>query len=94
MGLIVEPFDEIQVWIKGTGACLWGEIVPVVHPEGALVINVTVEPLPDTIRLVEPLVRVHAYHRQHKLGRHAMVVIPKDVIDVIFGDDRHFDQHG
>lgn len=94
MGLVIEPFDEIQVWIKGTGCCLWGSVSPVTHPEGAICMIVTVEPLPETIRLVEPLVRVQPSYRQHRLGRHAQVAIPKDVIDVIFGDDRHFAEHG
>ena len=94
MGLVIEPFDEIQVWFKGTGACLWVSVSPVTHPAGSIVGIVTTEPCPSTIALVDPLIKVAPTYRNHKLGRNATVVIPRDVIEVIFGDDRHFEEHG
>jgi hypothetical protein len=89
--LKIEPGDDIQVWVKG-GYPLWGNVAPVTHPEGAIVMTINTEPLPDTreacIR-AGVLVDGKTPRRSQLLTRGAMVTIPKDVIDTIFGDARH-----
>ena len=85
---------EKQVFISGTGCCLWGDVHPVERHDGGLVMTVTVEPLPDTSALVElfgvktisPAYR-NGRTPQARIARGAIVAIPGPSIDVIFDDD-------
>jgi hypothetical protein len=80
---------ELQVFIVGTGACLWGTKLGLDHPAGALVLCLTVEPLDSTRDLVlEAGVRVRRSLRTgDRLTRGAIVVIPRDLIDVVYEDE-------
>lgn len=81
--------SEIQVFVRGTGACLWGSRVGVDHPEGAEVLTLTVTPLDSTRRLVlDAGVKVQRTLRTGKdLVRGATVVIPRNLIDVVYEDE-------
>lgn len=95
--MTIEPFDEIQVFVLGTGCCFWGRILPTCRRAssrgvcGGVVLELTVEPLPDTVTRARqagvtfgdgPLT-------PPLIGR--QVKIPDRLVDVIFGSEaRHF----
>ena len=98
MGLRIEPFDEIQVFVVGTGCCLWGRIQPTCRfarnkgALGGITLELTVEPLEDTVHNLRKagVWRLSATHPR----RGSIVHIPQRLVDVVFGDDRHFAAHG
>ena len=88
--LVIEPYDEIQVFIKGTGCCLWGRIQPE-SEDGKYMLQVTVQPLPSTIAELRS-VGIDVQPFRPVIGQN--VTIPARLVDVVFGDDRHFAAHG
>lgn len=88
--LVIEPFDEIQIWIKETGCCLWGRIQP--ESCGGITLELTVEPLADTVRAMRKVGVWRLSPTFPRIGH--KVHIPQRLVDVVFGDDRHFATHG
>lgn len=81
----VELFDDIQVFIKGTGCALWGKVQPE-SADGGYVLEITVEPRDDTIAEIRAA-GIDLQPVRPVVGRH--VTIPASLVDVVFGDDRH-----
>lgn len=98
MGLVIEPYDEIQVFIVGTGDCLWGRIQPesrFYRNKGALggiTLELTVEPLADTVHRLRAAGVWRLSPTSPRIGH--KVHIPQRLVDTVFGDDRHFATHG
>lgn len=86
----IEAFDEIQVFVKGTGMCLWGRILPNTDESGYK-LALTVWPLRETVDVL----RTHGV--EFRYGMNVMPLldangtiahVPSDVVDVVFGDNR------
>jgi hypothetical protein len=82
LSVIIEPHDEIQVWISGTGRCLWGRI----QPTDGVTLKLTVQPLPDTVAWARAA-GVRFEDAIPVMGTKAHV--PQRLVDVIFGDSQH-----
>lgn len=93
--LVIEPYDEIQVFVQGTGCAFWGRIQPTCRRSrtrgvlGGVLLELTVEPLPDTVTQTRAAGVWFRDGLQAPL-RGKQVFIPQRLVDVIFGDDRHF----
>lgn len=86
--LVVEPYDDIQLFVKGTGCCLWGTVQDLMN--GSYTLQVTVEPLPETIQTLRGV----GIDIQPAPVCGQCVTIPASLVDVVFGDDRHYATHG
>ena len=85
-----EPGDDIQVFLKGTGRCLWGFIQPVPTRDGDIVLKLSVAPKPDTSEIAyEAGVRNWQDGDRRHFYEDDLVLIPALAVDVIFGDERH-----
>lgn len=92
---IIEPFDEIQVFVVGTGDCLWGRIQPTCRRArtrgalGGVDLQLTVEPLFETVTRTRQAGVTYRDGMAEPL-RGKFVHIPQRLVDVIFGDnERH-----
>lgn len=88
----IEPYDDIQVFVRGTGHCLWGRIQPDCRRAstrgflGGIRLELTVEPLSDTItRLRQMGVRFETMTAP-LLGTKAFV--RDGLVGELFGEDR------
>jgi hypothetical protein len=92
--VIIEPYDEIQVFVVGLGDCFWGRIQPTCRRArtrgalGGVDLELTVEPLFETVtRTRQAGVTFRDGMVAPLIGK--KVHIPQRLVDVIFGDERH-----
>lgn len=90
--LRIEPYDDIQVFVVGTGCCLWGRIQPDCRRArtrgtlGGIRLELTAEPLQDTVtQLRQAGVR---FETMVAPLRGTKAFVRHSLVDIVFGDRR------